>query len=151
MRSRESGVCRFMCVFEKFNLQQNLKVIQPKRYGYYFTFVFVNIVQWFVESVIIKYFLKPCKKGGRYSGKVILQVVLLADWIPHFWVRPVCVVVSSSLWNRGLWAWILEPDDLVVDYSIGDKDVEKESLPHLFLDTFHNTSWCLLWYKCRLV
>ena len=34
---------------------------------------------------------------------VVTEVIL-----PHFWVRPFCVVVSSSLWNRRSWVRISE-------------------------------------------
>ena len=44
----------------------------------------------------------PLFKRGR---NVVMEVIL-----PHFRVRPFCVVVSSSPWNRRSWVRISEPE-----------------------------------------
>ena len=48
----------------------------------------------------------PTQVSSLQKGRNVVTEVIL----PHFRVRPFCVVVSSSLWNRRSWVWISEPE-----------------------------------------
>ena len=64
-------------------------------------------------------------EGGQGGQRGVVAEVIL----PHFRVRPFCVVVSSSLWNPEVLG--SNPGtDSALGTSIGDEDVKKKKKIH---------------------
>ena len=89
---------------------------------------------------------------AKFWRCVVAEVIL-----PHFRVRPFCVVVSSSLWNPEVPGSNL---GTVRTYSalstslvtrMSRKNPCSNLCGMLCGYKFHHRLWCLLWYKCRPV
>ena len=89
-----------------------------------------------------------CRIESRYRSSVVAEVIL-----PHFRVRPFCVVVLSSLWNPEVPGSNLGTN-LVLSTSLVTRMSRKNPCSNLCGMCgykFHHRLWCLLWYKCRPV